>query len=197
MMKKAVLFILLFTCIAFSAYSEAAMESTSYKIPTTVLSGGGSPMSSTSYKMDYSLVQPTPLMDPYNPPTSASYDNYPGFWYGAMLASTPTLIELVSFIAIPSDRLVVIEWITASEIDNAGFNLYRADSASGEYVKLNEYLIPADGSPTQGATYQFIDDDVQNRTNYFYKLEDIDLYGNSALHGPVKAVPKKVRSAER
>jgi len=191
MKKKAVPFILFLCFLMLSAYPSAAMESTTYKIPTTVISGGGSPMASPSYKVDYSLVQPTPLMDPNNPPTSASYDNYPGFWYGAMLASTPTLIDLISFIAMPSDRLVVLEWVTASEIDNAGFNLYRADSANGEYAKLNEYLIPADGTATQGATYQFIDDAVQNRTTYYYKLEDLDLYGNSALHGPVSATPKR------
>jgi len=192
MKKKTVPFIFCLAFIMLSAYSAAAMESTTYKIPSTVLSGGGAPMSSTSYDMNSTLGQPSPLMDPSDPPTSTSYDNYPGFWYGAVIASTPTLIELTSFIATAFDRLVVLEWVTASEIDNAGFNLYRAEGENGDYVKLNESLIPADGSPTEGAVYQFMDENVQNRTTYSYRLEDIDLNGKSTLHGPVKATPRRM-----
>ena len=38
-------------------------------------------------------------------------------------------------------------------------------------------LIPAKGASTQGAAYEFIDTNVQNRKTYWYKLEDIDLNG--------------------
>jgi len=104
----------------------------------------------------------------------------------------PTLITLSSFTATPSDRAVILTWTTESEIDNAGFNLYRAESGDGEYVKINDSLIPAKGSPTQGATYQFIDENVKNRAIYYYKLEDIDLSGKSTMHGPVSAVPRRL-----
>ena len=191
-MKKTPLFVLCLLSVVWFVHPSAAMESSSYKIPSTVLSGGGSPLSSASYNGNSTLGQPSPLMDPTNPPTSTSYDNYPGFWYGAFLVvKPPTFIELASFTATPFDRLVVLEWVTASEIDNAGFNLYRAEGESGEYVKLNAALIPADGSPTEGAVYQFMDEDVQNRVTYYYKLEDIDIYGKSTLHGPVSAMPRR------
>jgi hypothetical protein len=189
--KTACMVLSLVFIIIFSHEAGAAMESASYKIPSTVLSGGGSPMSSASYTGNSTLGQPSPLMDPANPPTSTSYDNYPGFWYGAVIASTPTLIELTSFTASPFDRLIVLEWVTASEIDNAGFNLYRAEGEKGAYMKLNESLIPADGSPTEGATYQFIDDAVQNRITYYYRLEDIDLSGKSTMHGSINATPRR------
>jgi hypothetical protein len=104
---------------------------------------------------------------------------------------TPTLITLASFTATPSDRKIILEWTTASEIDNAGFNLYRAEAENGEYMKINSSLIPAEGSPTQSASYQFIDEGVKNRTTYYYKLEDIDLNGTSTMHGPVSATPKR------
>ena len=83
----------------------------------------------------------------------------------------------------------MLEWSTESEIDNAGFNLYRSESENGEYIKINTSLIPAQGSSTQGASYEFIDKDVQNRKTYYYKLEDIDLNGKSTMHGPVNATP--------
>jgi|GEM_PF-6585012 len=103
-----------------------------------------------------------------------------------------TQIGLSSFTATPVSRKVVLEWTTASEIDNAGFNLYRAESADGEYIKINAELISAQGSSTEGASYEFVDQGLQNRTTYYYKLEDVDFNGQSTLHGPVKATPRWV-----
>jgi len=106
--------------------------------------------------------------------------------------SIPTLITLSSFTATPSNHRVILDWTTSSEIDNAGFNLYRAESEDGEYVKINSSLILAKGSPTEGASYQFIDKNVQNRKMYLYKLEDIDLSGKSMFHDPVLAIPRGI-----
>jgi len=61
-------------------------------------------------------------------------------------------------------------------------------------VKINPSLIPAEGSPTNGATYQYVDNDVKNRRTYYYKLEDIDLNGTSTMHGPVSATPKRINA---
>jgi len=103
-----------------------------------------------------------------------------------------TVIELSSFASYPYDGIVFIEWSTESEIDNEGFNLYRASSKDGPYTLINDSLILAEGSSVQGASYIFVDEDVQNRKTYFYKLEDIDIYGMSTFHGPISATPKKI-----
>ena len=105
-------------------------------------------------------------------------------------ACNPTLIDLYSFTAIAQNHKVILSWSTASEIDNTCFNLYRSTSENGDYIKINTSLIPAQGSPTQGASYEFTDNDVQNRKTYFYKLEDIDLNGKSTMHGPASATPR-------
>ena len=102
----------------------------------------------------------------------------------------PTVIELSSFTATPFRLTVIVEWSTESEIDNAGFNLYRSASEVGEYIKINASLIPAQSSPTQGASYEYIDKGVKNRRTYYYKLEDIDLNGTSTFHGPIAATPR-------
>ena len=104
----------------------------------------------------------------------------------------PTIVELSSFSATPTSHSVILKWETESEIDNAGFNLYRSTSENGEYIKINTSLIPTQGSTTQGASYEFIDKEVKNRKTYYYKLEDIDLQGVSTLHGPIKATPKLI-----
>jgi hypothetical protein len=59
-------------------------------------------------------------------------------------------------------------------------------------VKINPSLIQAEGSSTSGATYKYVDDRVRNRKTYYYKLEDIDIYGTSTMHGPVSATPGRV-----
>jgi len=100
-----------------------------------------------------------------------------------------TLIELSTFNAIPGNKKVTLEWVTETEIDNAGFNIYRAEEEDGEYVQINEDLIPANGSGMEGASYLFIDNKAKNRKAYYYKLEDMDLSGVSTMHGPVSATP--------
>lgn len=102
----------------------------------------------------------------------------------------PTVIELTFFNASPGYKQIILQWKTEAEIDNAGFNLYRAAKENGSYIKINTELIPAKGSATQGAAYEFVDKNVHNRKTYWYKLEDIDINGVSTLHGPVRATPK-------
>jgi len=102
----------------------------------------------------------------------------------------PTLISLSSFTATPFSKAVVLEWTTATEIDNAGFNIYRAESEDGQYIKINDELIAAQGSSTDGAAYEFIDEGLNNRKTYYYQLEDVDVFGASTFHGPEKATPR-------
>ena len=118
--------------------------------------------------------------------TTPKWNGYPAAVCGA------TLIELASFTATPEAGKVILQWSTETEIDNAGFNLYRSESENGENTQINTSLIPAQGSPTQGASYEFVDTNVQNRKTYYYRLEDIDLNGNSTMHGPVSATPRLI-----
>ncbi len=103
-----------------------------------------------------------------------------------------TLITLSSFTATPGSFEVTLKWQTASEIDNAGFNLYRAEEKDGDYEQINDSLIAAEGYATEGAAYEFVDEDVENRTKYWYLLEDVDLNGVSTVHGPVRATPRLI-----
>ncbi len=104
----------------------------------------------------------------------------------------PTLIKLTDFSATAKNKKIILAWITASEFNNAGFNLYRSDTKDGKYNKINAALIPAKGSSIEGALYEFEDITVKNRRTYYYRLEDIDLNGISTLHGPVDATPKLI-----
>ena len=109
----------------------------------------------------------------------------------------PTAVTLASFTAAATGGGVRVAWETAGELDNAGFNLYRSVVAEGGYVKLNAALIPAQGGPTQGASYSYDDVDVAPGATYYYTLEDVDLYGRTTSHGPVAVVVGQMPTAIR
>jgi hypothetical protein len=101
-----------------------------------------------------------------------------------------TVIELDSFTAVAGNKNVTLTWVTASERDNSGFNIYRADSEDGNYAKINSEIIPAQGSPVQSTKYTYTDSTAKNRKTYFYKLEDVDMFGKATLNGPYSATPR-------
>jgi hypothetical protein len=105
----------------------------------------------------------------------------------------PTAITLASFIAKAGADHVILTWETASEINNEGFNLWRGEAADGPYTKINASLIPAQGDADTGASYTYTDTAVVKGVTYYYKLEDVDVHGVSAFHGPVSATPSQIR----
>jgi hypothetical protein len=100
----------------------------------------------------------------------------------------PTAVTLTRFEAMPQGKAIYLEWETASEVSNLGFNLYRGDGPEDKGVQLNKGLIPgqAPGSPI-GSVYGWRDEDVVPGETYYYWLEDMNVYGVATLHGPVAA----------
>jgi len=94
------------------------------------------------------------------------------------------LVTLSSFEAVWQPSGVVITWVTEAEIDNAYFNLYRAESEEGPYEKINSSPISAKGESPAGASYVYTDTNLQSGMSYWYKLEDVDLSGYAMQHGP-------------
>jgi hypothetical protein len=100
------------------------------------------------------------------------------------------LIDLRYFEAIPGDEKVTLNWETLSEIDNEGFNILRREVIGPRvYAKINASLIPAQGDPTNGALYTFVDETAVNGVEYRYYLEDLDFFGFNTIHNPDNAVP--------
>ena len=99
---------------------------------------------------------------------------------------TPSQVTVASFGAQGQSDRVVLSWQTNTEANNAGFNVYRADSAAGLRTLLTYVPSQAPGS-TQGYAYTYDDLAVQPGQTYWYWLEDISLGGVATLHGPVSA----------
>jgi len=97
-------------------------------------------------------------------------------------------VELASFNATAGNGNITLKWITESEIENLGFNIYRSTSRDGEFVMLNAKLIAGAGSSSESHEYSYIDRDVKSGLTYWYKLEDVDYNGKTEFHGPISAV---------
>ena len=106
-----------------------------------------------------------------------------------VLMDGPLVVNLMSFTALGFEDFVRLQWETASEMDNAGFHLWRGDRADGFYARITDAMIPAEGGPAWGAEYRYEDWDVEPGTTYFYQLEDIDTAGVRTFHGPASAWP--------
>jgi hypothetical protein len=109
---------------------------------------------------------------------------------GADEYGVTTEVQLQSFVALPGDASVRLEWRTASELRNLGFHLYRGSTADGPWTRLTSSMIPGLGSSAIGQAYAFADGGLQNGTRYFYRLEDVDASSRRTSHGPVSAVPQ-------
>ncbi|MBN1592200.1 MAG: right-handed parallel beta-helix repeat-containing protein [Candidatus Coatesbacteria bacterium] len=105
-------------------------------------------------------------------------------------------IELASFSVDADFNKVVVKWETATEIDNAGFLVYRCDDEASGCHKVSDF-ISANGNAAGGATYSFTDTDVKAGETYYYYLVDIDTDGTWTAHGPtVATLPIRLDLAE-
>ncbi|MBA7582573.1 hypothetical protein ES708_24504 [subsurface metagenome] len=105
---------------------------------------------------------------------------------------SPTMVNLVEFYALGLFGKVKVIWKTASEFENAGFNLYRSQNTEDRrqnWVKLNKTLISGLGNSLDGRAYHFMDYDVIGDETYYYWLEEIDFNGNKRMYGPVAGHP--------
>jgi hypothetical protein len=93
-------------------------------------------------------------------------DNY-------VLDNTLLPVELTKFAAVVNGNSVVLEWETATELNNYGFEIERsADDQSFEKIGFVEGNI----NSSTAKSYSF-SDKINSAGNYFYRLKQIDLNG--------------------
>lgn len=81
---------------------------------------------------------------------------------------------------------VTVEWSTASELNTAGFNLYRGETKDGPFTRINADLIPSSPDPLIGGSYIFTDTAVIGGRTYYYQLEDVETNGVATVQGIVE-----------
>ncbi len=96
-------------------------------------------------------------------------------------------VTLTSFVATAGYGQVVLKWVTASELNNEGFFVYRATNEAGPYTDLlNQQIIPGRGTTNEATEYEFVDKNVKSGNTYYYKLVSRDF--NGTIHeSPMRA----------
>lgn len=82
-------------------------------------------------------------------------------------------VELTSFTAISNNNNVILNWSTATELNNLGFEIQRA-VAGNEFVSVG--FVQGYGTTTEARNYSFVDANLSSG-NYSYRLKQVDFNG--------------------
>ncbi len=87
-------------------------------------------------------------------------------------------VELNSFTALVNENGVILNWTTATELNNQGFEIQRSQKSKVrnqyEWVKIG--YVPGSGTTSEPRFYSFADNDLE-RGNYAYRLKQTDYDG--------------------
>jgi hypothetical protein len=107
--------------------------------------------------------------------------NHFSIWsFGWDGGDTQLPVELTAFGATPGDRMVVLNWTTASETNNRGFYIER--STDGETFQRVSQLQEGQGNSSTAQEYTYTDNSVANGVHYTYRLVDEDINGNEFVN---------------
>jgi len=101
---------------------------------------------------------------------------------GAIQTDNPLPVLLSQFTYRINLRDIILNWVTASEINNAGFEVQRAvnsQQASGNWEKIG--FVTGKGTTNTQTSYTFTDTKL-NAGKYQYRLKQIDNNGNFEYH---------------
>lgn len=95
--------------------------------------------------------------------------------FGIAQALSPLPVELISLNAKAGSNLIRVSWTTASELQNAGFEVYRS-TAPPEFEKVG--WREGAGTVNTLSDYEFDDNEVKSGILYYYRLKQIDYDGH-------------------
>jgi Secretion system C-terminal sorting domain len=110
---------------------------------------------------------------------SAGYQIQPRYYATDFPAATVP-VELISLSASVCGKSVIINWTTATEKNNMGFEIQRSSDKSS-FVKIG--YVNGSGTTTELKRYSFADNNVLTAKNY-YRLKQMD-YDGSYKYSPV------------
>jgi hypothetical protein len=116
------------------------------------------------------------------------------FILGSNDPDNPLPVELVSFRGTATAQGVQLTWQTATELNNAGFEV-RRKAANEDFVTIASYRfdpsLRGKGTTTSATTYSFVDATVEAGKTYTYRLRSVDYDGT--IHDYAQTVSVEVR----
>ena len=89
----------------------------------------------------------------------------------------PLPVTLSYFRAEHTDAGVLLKWTTESEVDNAGFYIYRSQGKDGEFKVVNPTMLQGAGTTGERNRYTWTDTTAKPNTVYYYRIEDVSHAG--------------------
>ena len=89
----------------------------------------------------------------------------------------PLPVSLSHFRADHTGAGVVLNWTTESEVDNAGFYIYRSKTKGGEFKVVNPTMVQGAGTTGERNEYTWTDTTAKPNTVYYYQIEDVSHAG--------------------
>ena len=155
----------------------------------TVTADGGT-IASVTYGSeggnDQSLVRSPEFTGPFVQHTMASGSGA-AFSPGRQVDGTPLPVELARFTAQQESEAVALTWQTASETNNAGFEIQRQQTSSSSLGPTWERISFVEGAGTtdEPQSYRFRDTAPPFADSLVYRLKQIDTDGTEAFSDPV------------
>lgn len=115
--------------------------------------------------------------------TSNTIINFSPFTFASVGAGNPLPVELLNFEAVANDKTVDLNWITASEINSAYFEIEKPDN-SDNWISIGK--IDAAGNSTTVNQYHLTDHQPKSGIN-FYRLKQVDIDGKTTYSEIVSA----------
>jgi hypothetical protein len=107
--------------------------------------------------------------------------------------ASPTPVELVSFTGTIFNGNVLLNWVTATEVNNYGWEVQR--TLDGDFFYETIGFIEGAGNSNSPHNYLFKDDLIQYG-NYIYRIKQIDNDGTFEYNGTVKILYEHNRPGE-
>ncbi len=142
-----------------------------------VTSSNPAPFMSWTQKTGYPGTYPTPFV--------SNQFALAGLFIIPNVSSCVFPVELIYLAAEPLETSIMLDWETASETNNSGFEIYRStDGIDFENVGW----VAGAGNSSSPTPYNFEDRNVLANQRYFYRLRQLDFNGGETVSNTVEAI---------
>ncbi|GAB4366607.1 MAG: hypothetical protein Kow0042_06590 [Calditrichia bacterium] len=109
---------------------------------------------------------------------------------GSTTTDNPLPIQLLAFTAEVLNQGVQLNWATASEVNNLGFEIWKAEEEDTNFILLADYntdeRLRGAGNSNQELRYEYVDHSVIVGKTYLYRLVDVDYNHKRTVHKPIR-----------
>ena len=99
-------------------------------------------------------------------------------------------VDLIKFQIRLEGKSTLLDWATANEINNAGFEIQRSTDGK-EFRKIG--WLKGQGNASEQIDYSFVDDNMQSNVQYYYRLKQMDFDGQYDYSKVVTSIYKDIK----